>query len=274
MMRLLRISLVLVPMLTVAGGAEETRRIEVLADTDGHHLARQVAVTTEGSDEPQVLFFRHGGDLQPGVIKLRSLHRAGGYLGVQLVDLTAELRAHFGAPEECGIMVARVAAGSPAARAGIEVGDILTRADGKPLASSLTLRQRVRRKQDGETLELEAVRDGRQLLLAPTLVVSSAEPLLAGSEPHFRMALADCEEGEECDLEWVCEEEGCAHLMEPEILEGSMGRLQELLESGELPRVLRAPDPDLEKRLLELERQLREMARELERQQRRLEEQD
>src|SRR5437763_1746210 len=34
-----------------------------------------------------------------------------GYLGVGLVDLTPELRAHFGVPEESGVMVGKVEAG-------------------------------------------------------------------------------------------------------------------------------------------------------------------
>ena len=52
----------------------------------------------------------------------RAPRLSGGYLGVELVDLTPELREHFGAPRDVGVMVGRVEPGSPAARAGLEVG--------------------------------------------------------------------------------------------------------------------------------------------------------
>src|SRR5262245_50302044 len=54
-----------------------------------------------------------------------------GYLGVGLTDLTPELRTHFGAPEDAGVMVSKVEPGSPADKAGIKVGDVLASIDGK-----------------------------------------------------------------------------------------------------------------------------------------------
>src|SRR5688500_11528121 len=42
-----------------------------------------------------------------------------GFLGVGTLPLTKELRAHFGVPEESGVLVASVEAGSPAEKAGI-----------------------------------------------------------------------------------------------------------------------------------------------------------
>jgi hypothetical protein len=44
--------------------------------------------------------------------------RRGGYLGVQLTDLTPELRRHFGVPEESGVMISGVSEEGPAATAG------------------------------------------------------------------------------------------------------------------------------------------------------------
>ena len=43
--------------------------------------------------------------------------------------MTQELRAHYGAPKDAGVLVAGVESESPAAKAGIQVGDIVTRAD-------------------------------------------------------------------------------------------------------------------------------------------------
>jgi len=60
----------------------------------------------------------------------------GGFLGVQLTDLTAELRTHFGVAADAGVMVAKVVDDSAAFRAGLAAGDIITRVDGESIGSS------------------------------------------------------------------------------------------------------------------------------------------
>ena len=46
-----------------------------------------------------------------------------GRLGVMVMSLTPELRKHLGAAEDRGVLVAHVEPGTPAASAGIAVGD-------------------------------------------------------------------------------------------------------------------------------------------------------
>ena len=82
-----------------------------------------------------------------------------GYLGVRLLEMTPELRAHYGAPKDAGVLVAGVESESPAAKAGVEVGDIVTRADGDRVESASDLTRAVRRMRSGETLKLEVSRD-------------------------------------------------------------------------------------------------------------------
>ena len=55
--------------------------------------------------------FRFGYDL----VDPEGLGASRGYLGAALTDLTPELRGHFGAPEDAGVLVARVEEESPAA---------------------------------------------------------------------------------------------------------------------------------------------------------------
>lgn len=50
-------------------------------------------------------------------------------LGVMVMALTPELRAYFGAPHDSGLLVARVQPNGPAARAGVRVGDVITKVD-------------------------------------------------------------------------------------------------------------------------------------------------
>jgi membrane-associated protease RseP (regulator of RpoE activity) len=82
-----------------------------------------------------------------------------GYLGVRLLEITPELRAHFGVPKDAGVLVAGVDKDSPAAKAGIQVGDIITRADGERIESGSDLTRAVRRRKAGEAVKLEVSRD-------------------------------------------------------------------------------------------------------------------
>ena len=90
-----------------------------------------------------------------------ALHWGGAYLGVELVNLNEPLRAHFGVPEGSGVLVSNVVDDSPAARAGVQVGDIITRFDGDDVTSSRKLTTMVRKAEAGHPADLEIWRDGK-----------------------------------------------------------------------------------------------------------------
>lgn len=84
-----------------------------------------------------------------------------GYFGVALLDLTPELRTHFGVPDDSGVMVSRVEPGSPAEKAGVKVGDILTRLDGQSVKSSWAVSAKVRGLEEGQQIPWEVWRNGK-----------------------------------------------------------------------------------------------------------------
>ena len=94
-----------------------------------------------------------------------SFGASGGYLGVSLVDLTPELRDHFGVPDDLGVMIARVEQDTPAEEAGLLVGDVVTAVDGEEVETSTDLSRLIRRLDDGDDVELEVYRDGRAFTL-------------------------------------------------------------------------------------------------------------
>ncbi|MDP9195056.1 MAG: PDZ domain-containing protein [Acidobacteriota bacterium] len=128
------------------------------------------------------------------------------YLGVSLVDLTDELREHFGAPKDAGLLVSSVEDGSPAAKAGIRAGDIIVGIDGKDVLSSRDLRGGLREKKDGDTVRVEVLRGRARQTLVTSVVEREGRRLflpghtfeglgreLAGPEWKARIeSLGDC----------------------------------------------------------------------------------
>jgi C-terminal processing protease CtpA/Prc len=89
-------------------------------------------------------------------------------LGVELVGVTAELREHLGANQDEGVLVGRVLSDTPAAHAGVEVGDLIVAVGGETVGQQGDLSQLLRER-DGETFNLDVIRNGRPLPLTVSL---------------------------------------------------------------------------------------------------------
>lgn len=92
------------------------------------------------------------------------------FLGVSLTDLSPELREYFGASKDSGVLVASVEDNSPADKAGVRVGDVITAIDGKDVDSSWDLRTALKDKKDGDTTRIEVLRGRNRQTLVATLV--------------------------------------------------------------------------------------------------------
>ncbi len=121
----------------------------------------------------------------------------GGFLGVQLTELTPELRVHFGVDEDEGVMVAKVVDDSAAFRAGLNAGDIITSVEGESVGSSMDLTHAIRSREEGETVSLEIWRDGSFSTITATLDEQEM--------PHMahKAMFIDCDSGEDdCDFDF------------------------------------------------------------------------
>jgi S1-C subfamily serine protease len=110
------------------------------------------------------------------------------YLGVEMQDVTEQISSLADLPES-GAIIARVVPGSPAERAGllggtqnvvvdgesyVLGGDVVTAADGKPVASSDELRSLIGTLEPGDTLELEIHRGTETKTVKVTLAAQPA----------------------------------------------------------------------------------------------------
>ena len=122
-----------------------------------------LAAAEAESPAPQILI---RGPMRPRVVVG---HSGNGYLGIQLMDLTEELREFYGAPRDAGTLVSRIGEDSPAAAAGFEVGDVITAVAGEPTGSSWDVVRAVAQFDAEEEVSVEVVRDGAPVTLTATL---------------------------------------------------------------------------------------------------------
>jgi serine protease Do len=108
-----------------------------------------------------------------------------GYLGVSLQPLSPDLAASFGVKEGKGALVADVSADSPAARAGLKSGDVITEFNGKKVEDPSALARAVAVAKPGETGKLTVWRDRQQTTVDVKL----------GEMPGERTAAAPSERG-------------------------------------------------------------------------------
>ena len=131
-------------------------------------------------------------DLEPGSFVKLSVRRAGhdlelstvlgtrsengnhwklvrGWVGVEAIELPASLRAHFGAPEDAGVLVSNVVVGSPADLSGIRVGDVIYEADGQPITSAEALSEIVSLGGVENSIDVVLARDGARIVVGPQI---------------------------------------------------------------------------------------------------------
>jgi serine protease Do len=91
------------------------------------------------------------------------------YLGVSLVDLTSETSKQFGRLPESGAVVMEIDPDGPAARAGIQSGDVITAIGSAEVEDSGDLLGELRSYQPGDNVQLTVERNGQQRRIPVTL---------------------------------------------------------------------------------------------------------
>jgi serine protease Do len=87
-----------------------------------------------------------------------------GYLGVDIQSLTMELAQEFDLPDKSGALVTDVQPNTPAAKAGLQNGDVIREVDGKKIADSQQLRLTISESAPGKKVSLRILRseDGKK----------------------------------------------------------------------------------------------------------------
>lgn len=91
-----------------------------------------------------------------------------GFLGVMIQDLTPALAKKFELGEDRGVLIAEVSAGTPAAKAGLREGDVVTEYDGKAVRHQRQFRLLVAQTEPGSEVAVKVLRDGKPVTLTVT----------------------------------------------------------------------------------------------------------
>ncbi len=105
-----------------------------------------------------------------------------GKLGVTIQNVTAEIAESLGLPAVRGVIVSGVEPGSPAERAGIKQGEVITAFNGRPVEDSNSLRNQIASTQPGTDVTLTIRRGSIEQQIQARLEELSVEAQQAGSK--------------------------------------------------------------------------------------------
>ena len=100
-------------------------------------------------------------------------------LGVSVLTIDNYQKAMYYGVEEYGTYIYQVESGSNAEKAGLKVGDLILKADGKEIETASDLQEVLDSKTAGDTLELEIDRDGETLTVTVTLMETVPESVVS-----------------------------------------------------------------------------------------------
>ncbi len=92
-----------------------------------------------------------------------------GFLGVQIQDLSEQLSDYFKVKGGNGVLVSEVVKDSPAEKAGLKAGDIVTKVDDNDIENSGDLTMTIRGYEPESKVSISIIRDGKKKKLKATL---------------------------------------------------------------------------------------------------------
>ncbi len=156
-----------------------------LIDTDGRLVGMNTAILSRSGGN-QGIGFAVPSDLcrwvADSLIKNGKVER--GMLGVVIQNLSPELAKAMNSHRTSGALVSEVTPGTPADKAGIKSGDVVTQFDNKPVDDENSLKLMVAETAPGKSVPIQVDRNGQTLNLSVTLESLSAKTTLAKNEPN------------------------------------------------------------------------------------------
>lgn len=141
-----------------------TAKMTVWRDARSQTLSAQIGKNE--NPNPENTFHsmtRRFGNPGPNMFGFGATLPATPVLGISGEDLTGQLGKYFGAPDGEGVLITSVQSDSPAAKAGLEAGDVITKVDGNRVRTLVELRDQLRAKREAKTVTLSVLRKGSEM---------------------------------------------------------------------------------------------------------------
>lgn len=154
-----------------------------LVDANGHVVGINTAIYSPNGGNVGVGFAIPSDQAQAVVAKLQTGETIQhGYIGVQIQPVTPDIAEALGVTEGQGAMVAQVIDGSPAARAGLKSGDVITQVNSKAVASPKDLSRFVADLSPGQKANLAVWRRDKSLDVS-VMIGDNKDDKQASAEP-------------------------------------------------------------------------------------------
>jgi serine protease Do len=141
-----------------------------LFNMDGEVIGVNSAIYSPTGGSVGIGFAIPANEAKAVIAQLRQFGSARrGWLGVRIQGVSDEIAESLGLPSARGALVAGVTEGGPAAKAGIQNGDLILLYDGKPVPDSRTLPRMVAETPIGKTVAIQVLRKGQRLNLTASV---------------------------------------------------------------------------------------------------------
>jgi serine protease Do len=156
-------------------------------DVDGNVIGVNTAIFSPSGGSVGIAFAIPAETVKSVVAQLRdkgSVTR--GWIGVQIQSVTPDIADSMGLKRATGALVSEPQKDSPAAKAGIQSGDVIASVDDTPIHDARELARRIGTMSPGTSVKLAIVHKGEDKTVTLTLGTLPNEKLAANDQPHQR----------------------------------------------------------------------------------------
>ncbi len=155
-------------------------------DVDGNVVGVNTAIFSPSGGSVGIAFDIPADTVKSVVAQLKDKGAVTrGWLGVQIQPVTSDIADSMGLKSDQGALVAEPQANSPAVKAGIKSGDVITKVNGEAVKDARALARKISTLSPGATANLTVVRGGKEQAVAVTLGEMPKErQAMAGTQDH------------------------------------------------------------------------------------------
>ncbi len=157
---------------------------------NGEVIGMNTAIVSPSGGNVGIAFAIPSETVKTVVNQLRETGKvARGYIGVQIQPVTDDLASGLGLTDAQGALIAQVQADTPASKAGLKSGDVVSKLNGETVKDARDLSRRIGMMKPGSSVALVVIRDGKpmnvdvKLEQLPTDQQASLEDKAGGQKP-------------------------------------------------------------------------------------------